>query len=128
MAAKENSLPIQSGKIIAISLVVIVSFVAIMALALSNTASTPGTNQATFRIVVQSDTSWSGSIGGATASKSVQGTGNTAWESKQTMATAVIQKQTDWGHLTVKILKNGEVVAEQSTQADYGVVTVSAIS
>lgn len=118
----------QSGKIIAISLVVIVGFVAIMAVALSNTASIPGTNKATFRIVIQSDTSWSGSIGGATNSKTVEGNGYGAWESETTMATAVIQKQTDWGYLTVQILKDGNVVAQESTEAAYGVVTISAIS
>ncbi len=35
---------------------------------------------------------------------------------------------TDYGYLRVKILKNGKLVASQSTSAPYGVVTVSASS
>ena len=94
----------------------------------STMLSIPGMSTATFNVVIQSDTSWSGSIGGGTSSRTIQGDGSETWEITGTMAVAVIQKQTSDGYLTVKITRNGNVVAQQSTTADYGVVTVSATS
>jgi len=38
----------------------------------------------------------------------------------------VIQKQTEYGYLTVSILKGGGVLDSQTTTAAYDVVTVSA--
>lgn len=90
--------------------------------------STPSITKATFTIVIESDTSWMGSIGGLASSTSVQGYGDDSYQGTSTVVSAVIQKETDYGYLTVKILKNGDVVAQQSTSADYGVVSLSAIS
>jgi len=44
------------------------------------------------------------------------------------MAVAVIQKQTEWGYLTVSIYRDNKLVARQSTDAPFGVVSVSATS
>jgi len=88
----------------------------------------PGTSVATFDVVVESDTTWSGSISGGTCTNSFQSQSGKTWEIRGTLAAAVIQKQTTYGYLTVTITKNGNVVAQQSTSEDYGVVAISATS
>jgi len=90
--------------------------------------STPGMSEATFTIVIESDTEWSGSIGGLGGSRTVSGSGSASFTIHSSIVSACIQKQTEWGYLTVKILKNGQLVEQQSTTAPYGVVTVSASS
>ena len=88
----------------------------------------PGASVTTFDVVVESDTTWSGSISGGTCTNSFQSNSSKTWEIRGTMAAAVIQKQTTGGYLTVTITKNGNVVARQSTSEDYGVVAISATS
>jgi len=81
-------------------------------------------SEATFTIVIESDTEWSGAIGGLGGSTTRSGSASFTIHSS--IVSACIQKQTEWGYLTVKILKNGQLVEQQSTSAPYGVVTVSA--
>jgi len=80
---------------------------------------------ATFTIQIESNTSWSGSIGADASSRTIEGYGGETWEVTGTIAVAVIQKQTDCGYLTVSILQGGRVLDSQTTSAAYGVVTVS---
>jgi len=94
----------------------------------SSMRSFPGMSEATFTIVIESDTEWSGAIGGLGGSTTRSGSGGASFTIHSSIVSACIQKQTEWGYLTVKILKNGQLVEQQSTSAAYGVVTVSASS
>lgn len=80
----------------------------------------------TFTIQVKSNTDWAGSIGADGSSRTIEGYGSETREVTGTIAVAVIQKQTDYGYLTVTILQNGKVLDSQTTTAAYGVVNVSA--
>ena len=72
---------------------------------------------------------WSGSCGGIGSSKSVDGWGTEEFyiSSGDDIVSACFQKMED-DHLTltVQIIKNGEVVKSESTNAAYGMVCVSA--
>jgi hypothetical protein len=94
----------------------------------SSMRSFPGMSEATFTIVIESNTEWSGAIGGLGGSTTRSGSGSASFTIHSSIVSACIQKQTEWGYLTVKILKNGQLVEQQSTSAAYGVVTVSASS
>jgi hypothetical protein len=94
----------------------------------SSMMSAPGMSSATFTVEIDCDTEWSGSIGGLGGSSTESGYGDARYTITTSIVSAVIQKQTDWGSLTVRILRNNKVVAQQSTTAAYGVVTVSATS
>jgi len=80
----------------------------------------------TYIIEITSDTSWSGSIGADGSSRTIEGYGNENWKVTGIIAVAVIQKQTEYGFLTVRILRDGTVLDSQTTTAAYGVVSVSA--
>jgi hypothetical protein len=80
----------------------------------------------TFSIKIESNTSWSGSIGADGSSRTIEGYGSETWKVTGTIAVAVIQKQTEYGYLTVSILRDGRVLDSQTTTAAYGVVSVSA--
>ena len=82
----------------------------------------------TFTIQIQSDTNWSGSIGADGNSRTVEGSGSRNFQVSGTIASAAIQKRTDYGFLTVSIIRNGLVLASQTTTAAYGVVTVASSS
>jgi len=68
---------------------------------------------------------FSGSIGGGANQKSVQGSIPATYEVSDWPAVAVIQKKEASGTLTVTMKKNDRVLNSQTTDADYGVVTVS---
>ena len=68
---------------------------------------------------------FSGSIGGGTNSKSIEGSIPATYEVSDWPAVAVIQKKETSGTLTVTIKKNGRILNTQTTSASYGVVTVS---
>lgn len=80
----------------------------------------------TTTIVVESDGSFSGAIGGLEdGERSIEGSGNENFTVNDTYASACIQKGIgNNGDLTVKIVRGGKVVDEQTTSAEYGVVTV----
>jgi hypothetical protein len=84
-----------------------------------------GVSQTTFTFVVESDTSWSGAFGTIEeGQRTEEGSGSASFAFHGSIASAAVQKQTEHGFLTVKILKNGNSVASQTTTASYGVVTV----
>ena len=66
-----------------------------------------------------------GSIGSGSNQKSIQGTVPQTYEVSDWPTVAVIQKKTTKGDLTVTIKKNGKVINSQTTNADYGLVTVT---
>jgi len=86
--------------------------------------STPRTVRFTIRI--ESDTNWAGSIGADGSSRTIESYGSGTWEVTGTIAVAVIQKHTEYGYLKVSILRDGEVLDSQTTNAAFGVVSVSA--
>ncbi len=85
-------------------------------------SSYAGLPASTFTIKVDSDTKWSGTIGG---SSTRTGFGSTSFTINSAMASACLQKQTDYGYLTVTILKNDEVVASDTTSDSFGVIVVT---
>lgn len=81
-----------------------------------------------FSIRVDYDGEWSGAVGGDGSSRSVDGSGTEEIEvdGDPAVISANAQKQDDSSdELTIQILQDGEVVAEQSTTAEYGVASVS---
>ena len=80
----------------------------------------------TFTIRIESDTYWMGVIGADGSSTTVEGWGDETFEVTGTIVSAVIQKQTEYGYLTVTILRKGKILDSQTTTAPYGVVSVSA--
>lgn len=95
----------------------------------SSSDSDDGVGDASLQVKVISSGSWSGSVGTASKQKTVSGSGTevinldgTGWD----IASAVIQKQDgDSSTLTVQLIKDGKVKSEESTNAAYGVVSVS---
>lgn len=68
---------------------------------------------------------FSGSIGGGTNSRTIDGSIPATYEVSDWPAVAVIQKKDAYGTLTVTITKKGKVLNTQTTTADYGAVSVS---
>lgn len=62
---------------------------------------------------------------GKNSSKSVDGTVPGEYTVDASMVSVTFQKQSESGALKVEILKDGEVVAENETEAAYGVVTAA---
>jgi hypothetical protein len=102
-------------------------FVVIIALimAWSTMLSAPGVSSAAYTIKIDSNTSWSGAMGGLSGPTTRDGSGSALFKIQSSLASACLQKQTEEGYLTVTILRNGQVVEHQTTTAAYGVVTVS---
>ncbi|ELZ08593.1 hypothetical protein C479_14678 [Halovivax asiaticus JCM 14624] len=74
------------------------------------------------------DGEWSGAIGEESATRSVDGSGDDTLDvSDDTMIiSATVQKEDGSNtELTVQILEDGEVVSEQSTSSEFGVVSVT---
>ena len=89
----------------------------------NNTAQAKGV-----QIHIMSNGEWSGSIGDAGSQSSYDGSGEDTVDlgNAKSVVSAVIQKKTaDSSELKVEILKDGKVLKEGSTTAEYGVVTVS---
>lgn len=95
---------------------------------ITRTYNIAGTSTVTFTFRISSDTEWQGSFGTEEGQASRSGSGNAVFTCHGSIASAAVQKTTDWGYLRVEIVKNGQVVASQSTDASYGVVTVFASS
>ena len=92
----------------------------------NNAANTPQAKGVQVHIIADSE--WSGSIGDAGSQSSYDGSGEDTIDLGDggNIVSAVIQKKTaDSSELKVEILKDGKVVKEGSTTAEYGVVTVS---
>lgn len=86
------------------------------------------TKTVTTGIIIDYSGKWSGSYGDLTSSKSIEGTGTKtiAMNNPEMCISASIQKKDDSNNkMTVKILKNGKVLEEESTTAAYGVAVVS---
>ncbi len=79
----------------------------------------------TFMVCIDSDTAWSGTIGGLGSSVTRSGSGPANFTIRSSMASAVMQKQSDTGYLTVTILKNGDLVNTQTTTSQYETLTVT---
>lgn len=87
-----------------------------------------GSSDNTTTIVVESDGAYSGSIGGLNdGQRTIEGNGDQNFTVNDTYASACVQKDAfNSGEiLTVKIVRDGNIIQEQTTTAEYGVVTVS---
>ena len=75
--------------------------------------------------------SWSASIGDTDTSNHYEGTGDKTFDVDESdydvIAAAVSKKDSNSNKLKVEIIKNGEVVDQESTTKDYGTVSVSTI-
>jgi hypothetical protein len=81
-----------------------------------------GPNATTFTISVDSNTQWSGTVGGF----SRVGSGVASFTVHTASASACLQMQTDSGYLTITIFENGKSLDSQTTSEPFGIVTVSA--
>lgn len=81
-----------------------------------------------YTVRVQYDGEWSGSVGGDGSIRSVDGTGTATFdiEGDPLVVSANAQKQDGSSDtLTIQILEDGELIAERSTSAEYGVAQVT---
>lgn len=86
------------------------------------------TPEGTITVEVDYSGSWSGSVGDDESQRSVDGSGTEEFEVNpdSMVVSGTFQKDDDSSdELTVRIKQDGEVVNEQSTTAEYGVVSVS---
>jgi len=118
MVRREPGFHLNNQKIMAIVIVLVVVSALVWYIATQKVTN--------FRIEIQSDTSWTGAIGADGNTRSVEGFGTTAFRVQGTIASAVIQKNTEHGFLRVRIFRDGTLLASQETTAAYGVVSVSA--
>ena len=79
----------------------------------------------TIEISGTSGIGFSGSVGGGSTSRTVDGTVPTTYTVYGWPAVAVIQNTKDYGTITVTIKENGETIKTETTRASYGIVTVS---
>jgi len=87
-----------------------------------------GTSETTFEVRISYSGEWQGSLGEDGSIQSVDGSGTRTFtvDGEPSVISANAQKQDDSSEtLTVQILKDGEVVKEASTSAEYGVAQVS---
>lgn len=92
----------------------------------STERSTDG--ESAYRVRISYDGEWSGTVATDGSSRTVDGTGTETFdvEGDPFIVSANAQKQDDGsGELTVQILQDGEVIAEESTSAEYGVAQVT---
>jgi hypothetical protein len=116
--ARPSSCAIIVGVLLSIVIIALI-------MAWSSMLSAPGVLSATYTIKIDSNTSWSGAMGGLSSPTTRDGSGSALFNVQSSLASACVQKQTEGGYLTVTILRNGQVVEYQTTTAAYGVVTVS---
>ena len=84
-----------------------------------------GPSAQTFTITIDSDTRWSGTVGGSITGERF---GSAKFTIHYSTASASLQKQTEGGYLTITILKDGQIVDTQTTNEAFGVVAVYASS
>ncbi|WP_143823805.1 DUF6517 family protein [Halosegnis longus] len=92
------------------------------------TTEQTSSSEVTYQVRIQYTGEWSGSIGGDGSVRSVDGSGEQTFdiEGDSFIVSANAQKQDDSSDtLTVQILENGEVIAERSTSAEYGIAQVT---
>lgn len=92
----------------------------------SPTQADSGSSGYSVKIIAEGD--WSGSIMSGGSSRSVEGSGTETFEldGNPSIVSANAQKKgANSNKLTIQILKDGEVVQESSTSAEYGLAQVS---
>ena len=105
--------------------ILVASFIVFIAIIWVAMGSSFSSSSETVVIRIQSDTSWSGSIGTLESSRSIDGSGSGEYQLSGDVFSAVIQKDTESGYLTVSIIADGVVKVTDTTTAQYGVVSVS---
>jgi hypothetical protein len=81
-----------------------------------------------YQVRISYDGEWSGSIGGDGSSRTVDGSGTETFDvdGDPFIVSANGQKQDDSsGELSVEILQDGEVIARETTSAEYGLAQVT---
>jgi len=79
-----------------------------------------------FTITIDYNSQWQGSVGNEDGQRSVQGEGSEQFEVDGDIVSAVVQKQnSSRAELTVSISLDGDIVAQQSTTASFGTVSLS---
>lgn len=115
------------NKYIIIAVIIVAVFLFFIFKSFSSSTSSGPTSSGPYIIEVTgtSETEFTGSIGGGSSSRTVEGTVPATYTVSGWPAVAVIQKTEEYGFISVTIKKDGEVLDSQSTSASYGVVTVS---
>lgn len=128
--ANEDKLPQtangkKGSKQLTILVLMAVIFIVVLAVVWVALDSPLGATSETATIRIQSDTSWSGSLGTLESSRSVDGSGSQDFQLSGDVFSAVIQKNSETGYLTVSIVVDGVVKVTETTTAEYGVVSVA---
>lgn len=112
-----------------IGLICIIAVVVIIAAIALGSGGTTESNTTGYQVKITTDGSWSGSIGTTDGTNSYDGDGSEVIDvtnDTSSIVSAVIQKSGGGSDsLKVDILKDGQVVNSKSTDAAYGVVTVT---
>jgi zinc-ribbon domain len=74
-------------------------------------------------ITVSSSGCWIGAVGGDSGTSSVQGCGSRSWSLSATVASADFQMNDAGNVISMTITKDGITCVQQSSSADYGVVS-----
>ncbi len=119
------------GAILALGIVVGV-IVAVISAGMSGEGGEPAQEDIIVRVTGDEGIEFSGSYGELEGSQSVDGVTPQEYEvpidtgiASIDSVVAVMQKDSAAGELTVQIVRNGEVVAERSTTAEYGLVDLA---
>jgi hypothetical protein len=103
--------------------IVTVGFLAYNAYQTQQEAASLNANHS-FVINVSSTGCWTGAIGGVNSGdRSVQGCGSQSWNLSDTIASADFQMQDAGNTISLSITKDGTVCVQQTSSADYGVVS-----
>lgn len=90
----------------------------------SDSSGSSGGSSSGYQIRVSYDGEWQGAINAGGSSRSVDGSGTETFdirkEDPMTIGANAQKKDDSGAKLTVQILKDGDVVAEQSTTSEYG--------
>lgn len=114
-----------SSKQLTVLILAAVIFIVVFAIVWTTFDSLSGSSSKSATIRIQSDTNWSGSIGTLASSRSIDGSGSQDFKLNGDVFSAVIQKSTEEGYVTVSIIADGVVRATETTTAAYGVASVS---
>lgn len=99
---------------------------ATMTTAVATTTTTTATATFAFRIIVESNTTWSGNYTTPEESRVIGGYTDQTLAFNASACTVCVQKQTAEGFLRVKIYVDDVLKVEEETAEPYGVITASA--
>jgi hypothetical protein len=109
-----------------VGIVVFLIIVLALIFAPHSSNSATGSSGDSYTIKVTYNGPWSGSVGGAGKIESVSGSGDKSFTVGGWPVSATFQKGSTYGTLKAEIWQGNELKQSGSTNADYGVVSISA--